>query len=232
MVPYANRIAGARFEWEGQAFTLRSNFPPEPHALHGIGWQRGWEVQARDSASVTLGLEHDGDVDWPFAFAASQHIALSKAGLRVTIGVTNRDARNMPAGLGYHPYFLRDAATRMRLAAAREWPAGADGLPGAARDCPRFDGVQWVGAEGSDLDCDLEGWGGCATLVQGDRTTIQIQAPCPWLRLFTPPGQAFVAIEPVTHAANAINRGDPAGLGLVALAPGARLELSIGISAS
>ncbi len=232
MVPFANRIAAARFGWLGDTFALRPNFPPEPHALHGIGWQRGWHVLAQDRAAVTLGLEHAGDADWPFAFAASQHIAVSAAGVRITLDVTNRESRSRPAGLGYHPFFWCDDATRLRLAATLAWPADAAGLPGAAQACPQFDGAHWVAVDGTNLDCDLEGWDGHATLTQGDGTTIELRAGCRWLRLFTPPGQGIVAIEPVTHAANAINRADPAGLGLVALAPGATLSLTIGISAA
>src|SRR5258708_3581235 len=37
LVPYSNRIANASFMWEGSAVTLRRNFLPEVHAIHGVG---------------------------------------------------------------------------------------------------------------------------------------------------------------------------------------------------
>src|SRR5579863_307743 len=32
LVPYSNRIAQGKFEWNGHLFTLARNFPPEPHS--------------------------------------------------------------------------------------------------------------------------------------------------------------------------------------------------------
>src|SRR5579885_2221445 len=39
LVPYSNRIGGGRFEWDGKARSLARNFPPEPHSIHGVGFE-------------------------------------------------------------------------------------------------------------------------------------------------------------------------------------------------
>src|SRR5262245_57109797 len=44
LVPFSNRIADAKFRFRGQIYELPRNFPPEPHAIHGQGWQHAWEV--------------------------------------------------------------------------------------------------------------------------------------------------------------------------------------------
>jgi aldose 1-epimerase len=44
LVPFSNRIGHARMQWKGASHTLAQNFPPEPHAIHGVGWQRPWAV--------------------------------------------------------------------------------------------------------------------------------------------------------------------------------------------
>ena len=36
LVPFAGRIARGRFNVAGRAIQLRSNLPPEPHAIHGL----------------------------------------------------------------------------------------------------------------------------------------------------------------------------------------------------
>ena len=44
LVPFSNRIGQATFSWAGQHHSLLPNNPPEPHAIHGVGWQHTWTV--------------------------------------------------------------------------------------------------------------------------------------------------------------------------------------------
>ena len=112
LVPYSNRIRDGRFAFEGKPYQLALNFPPEPHSIHGHGWQRGWAVAAQDDASATLAFDFpaDGNDDpWPAAYRAEQCFRLDEDSLSVEIAVTNRGSQNMPVSLGLHPYFPRSA---------------------------------------------------------------------------------------------------------------------------
>lgn len=40
LVPFSNRIAQASLQWRGTQHPLVLNNAPEPHAIHGVGWQR------------------------------------------------------------------------------------------------------------------------------------------------------------------------------------------------
>ena len=42
LVPFSNRIERATLQWQGTSHPLVNNNAPEPHAIHGIGWQRPW----------------------------------------------------------------------------------------------------------------------------------------------------------------------------------------------
>ena len=44
LFPFSGRIANGRFSFGGKAYHLPPNFPPEPHAIHGQGWQSEWDV--------------------------------------------------------------------------------------------------------------------------------------------------------------------------------------------
>ena len=59
LVPFSNRIAYGRFHWDGTDHLLDRNFGDHPHTIHGVGWQRAWEVAAVGPASATLTLRHD-----------------------------------------------------------------------------------------------------------------------------------------------------------------------------
>jgi len=84
LIPYCNRIAYRRFNWAGQTHELSANFGDRPHAIHGVGWQRPWQVEDVSPDSATFSLHHDASGDsassWPFAFLARLNKELSESG--------------------------------------------------------------------------------------------------------------------------------------------------------
>ncbi len=44
LVPFSNRIGHATLVWQGREHPLGRNNGEEPHAIHGVGWQRPWTV--------------------------------------------------------------------------------------------------------------------------------------------------------------------------------------------
>jgi aldose 1-epimerase len=120
LVPFSNRIADARFAFGGRSYAMPANFPPEPHAIHGQGWQLPWRVEARSAARVILSLSH-AVADTPFDYSARQSFTLGDDGLVVTIAVTNTGATPMPAGIGLHPYFPRTEGVTLQADLDHVW---------------------------------------------------------------------------------------------------------------
>src|SRR5689334_21899589 len=60
LVPISGRIDHARFTFAGETHQVPPNFPPEPHAIHGVGWQLPWRVAAHDAAAASVTLVLDG----------------------------------------------------------------------------------------------------------------------------------------------------------------------------
>lgn len=235
LLPYANRIAGAQLPAAGRIFTLRANFPPEPHAVHGVGWQRPWKVVRAEASSAELILQYEADTpaDWPFTFEARQSFELDGSGLTIALSVTNRDAPAWPAGLGLHPNFpLRPGAT-LQFEAAGAWSNGPDQLPagpvcGAAWDFTKARPVTALA-----LDHDFHGWRGQARIGTGTGSAgaIRVSASEVFsvLRVFTPVGRGFFAVEPMTHVTDAVHRPGVAGSGYRLLQPGETLTGSVAI---
>ena len=233
LVPYSNRIGHGRFSANGQAQQLRGNFGDHPHPLHGLGWQRAWQVDGHSPQSCRLSLRHtacgiDAE-DWPWDFVAWQSLVLSEEGLYLHLGLTNLGEQPMPAGLGWHPYFERQGELQLGFSAAQVWQAGPDGLPLKRTALPEawdFSQPRAAGAVG--LDNCFEGWDARASLYWPDaQVGLRLQAGpgLGHLVVFTPPAPAdFIAVEPVSHLNNAINFPEPTAHGLVWLAPGASIE--------
>lgn len=105
MAPWPNRIAGGRFQWAGREFRLPAN--DGPNALHGLAFDRPWEVVAR--VGRVLEMRCDFGQAWPWDGYAWQRIELSAAGLLVKAEVRSRHEA-FPAGIGVHPWFRRSIA--------------------------------------------------------------------------------------------------------------------------
>jgi aldose 1-epimerase len=233
LVPCSNRIGGARLTWQGRTWPLAPNNPPEPHAIHGIGWQLAWTVLRQDATSAVLALEHAGDAMWPFPFRCEQAFRLEPDALHLDLALTNLAPHEAPAGLGWHPFFAKRPGARLRVATAARWQMGADKLPTVRTSDAGFD----RSCDDLDVDHCFDGWDGQAELVD-DVLAVRLASSLRHVVVFTHPSRPTVAIEPVSHVNNVF--GDPMlGQGLppetvgrAGLAPGATLRAWMRIEAS
>jgi aldose 1-epimerase len=129
LVPYSNRIGNGVLAVRDKTYRLRPNFPNEPHAIHGVGWQRAWQVKSEDKQRVVLTYKHTPDANWPFAFEAEQTIAITNNAVTLAIRTTNLDTQPMPVGLGFHPFFPIDKTTTLQSDWSGVWEMGEDKLP-------------------------------------------------------------------------------------------------------
>lgn len=228
LVPFSNRVGQATLEWDGTRHPLVRNNGEETHAIHGVGWQRPWMVLDSDEQSALLAYQHRPDASWPFAFDCSQAFRLSPGALDLSLSMTNQSGKPAPAGLGWHPYFVKRPGSRISFTAAGRWEMGRDKLPTRRLPAPGLD----ADCEGLDIDHCFDGWAGSAELRDA-RMHVRLQASLSRLVVFTNASRDFVAIEPVSHVNNAINRvaagADAAALGLVVLAPGETMNAHLRI---
>jgi aldose 1-epimerase len=229
LVPFSNRIAHASLEWQGTQHPLVRNNGDEPHAIHGVGWQRPWAVLDQDTSSAMLSYEHRPDASWPFAFDCSQSFRLAPDGLQMTLALTNQSGQPAPAGLGWHPYFTKRPGSRIAFRASGRWEMGPDKLP--TRRSP----VQGLDADCASLDVDhcFDGWDGEVRL-DDPVLRVRVRSELSRLVVFTNGSRPFVAIEPVSHVNNAVHlyaSGAAAqDLGLRVLQPGESMMAQMAIA--
>jgi aldose 1-epimerase len=222
LVPFSNRIAHAKLQWQGTLYPLVRNNGEEPHAIHGVGWQRPWTWLDGNERFALLSYEHRPDGSWPFAFDASQSFRLGPDALELTLSLTNQSQQPAPVGLGWHPFFVKREGARLAFDASGRWEMGADKLP--TQRAPSLG----IHAEVARLDVDhcFDGWDGRAVLRDG-QFEIRLSSSLSLLVVFTTPSQGSIAIEPVSHVNNALalvaQGADASQLGLVTLDPGGSL---------
>jgi aldose 1-epimerase len=234
LVPYSNRIGHGRFSFEGVDYRLRLNFDNDTNTIHGAGWQSPWTIDHADAASAVLSLKHrpapGAETLWPFDFDARETFALTANGLAVTLAVTNADRRNMPAGLGFHPYFVRTNQTTLSFDAAGVWLSGADKLPKERSRAPEWNYREPRIVIERALDHAFFGWKGNARMADptlGRAITLRADPLFRHVVVYAPSDRAFVAVEPVSNMTDAINHLSELDQGLKVLAPGETLSGTI-----
>lgn len=228
LVPFSNRIGQASLVWQGTQHPLVRNNGDEPHAIHGVGWQRPWSVLDEDGSSAMLCYEHRGDVGWPFAFDCSQSFRLTPGGLAMTLALTNQAQRPAPAGLGWHPWFAKRPGAHVSLRASGRWETGPDKLPTHRSATAGLD----ADCDGLEVDHCFDGWDGVAQLRDA---VMQVRVRSELTRVVVCTGAArnAVAIEPVSHVNNAVQMvaagASADDLGLRVLQPGETMVAQMAI---
>ncbi len=229
LVPYSNRIANACFEFEGNTYQLERNFGDHPHSLHGVVWQRCWQFERISEAKAKMTFSHrpqnEGAENWPFAFDVTQEFEVRADGLLVKMIFTNKDDKEAPVGLGWHPFFPRHDRVLLQYQAQTVFLNDENMLPKPAEAISE----EWDFSESKilsylGLDNCFVGWDGSATLVwpnQKIKLTMTASPNLSHLVVMTPPlPNNFFAVEPVSHANNAINMSNPEQQGIQIVAAG------------
>lgn len=229
LVPYSNRIGNGSFEWEGEHFGLARNFHPEPHAIHGVGFERAWQVRTRAVDSATLVLDHPPGSSWPFAFQAQQCITLGERTLMIEMSAVNLAGRAVPLAFGHHPYFPRQGAW-LKFLAQSVWLVGDDGLPSLrVKPFGKFDYANSMSVTRGDIDHCFTGWDGEAEIFWPNRhIALEIEASDS-LRCAVVCIRSDVdgfCFEPVPHLNDAANRSDR-DHAMPVIAPGQSFNASI-----
>ena len=232
LVPFSNRIADARFGFRGQTYRLTPNFPPEPHAIHGQGWQNPWDVTEASGHRAELTLRH-AVPRTPLDYRARQLLALEDDGLSITIEATNAGDGPMPAGIGLHPYFVRTEGVTLRAKVAHVWLADERNIPEERVPVPaKWDLAKAPRVATLAMDNCFDDWDGHAEIAWPEHgLTLDIEAEPVFghLVVYVPPKENFFCVEPVANVTDGFNLLDRgvSGTGVRVLAPGERLAGTI-----
>lgn len=237
LIPWPNRITGARYRIHGIHQRLPVTEPETGAAIHGLTRGALWEVQERGHAEVRLGHDLTPQQGYPFALRCSVAYALSPTGLRVRTAASNIGRHAAPYATGAHPYLAAGAGhideATLQVPAARYYPTDARRAPGEPEPVtgtpldlrePAVLGARLIDHCYTDLARDPDGRarvrmhapdGGAVDLWLGEAYGhVQVftgdTVPEPERR------RRGVAVEPMTAAPDAFNSGD----GLCVLAPG------------
>jgi len=235
MVPFIGRITEGKFAFDGQNIELAENMPPEPHAIHGRGWQTPWDAMSGQQGEICLVHTYEGHDDWPWAYDAKQRFLALGNTLTLIMALTNQSKTPMPAGLGWHPYFPKSGA-QLKADVSAAWGSPEGDIIGD-RPCSLTQVTDLRSARAVDtLNLDH-----CYTVASGETViewpergislNIASGPGLDFLTVYVPTGEDYFCVEPVSHIPDAVNsKLSSAETGFCVLQPGETLEGQISLS--
>lgn len=237
--PWPNRVADGAYRWKGVVQHLPLNEPGRDNALHGLVFDRLWEMETHDAESLTLRCRVDAANGYPSSLAVAAEYRLDADGLHCTVTATNTGMAAAPYGVCPHPYLVAgpaplddwalhvDAGSFLNVTPDRLLPVALQPVDGHVFDfrTPRSIGATEIDHAFTHLA--LDGTGESRLMLtdpSGSSVGMRWDASCPWLQIHTADKPApsanrlGLAVEPMTCPPDAFNSGTD----LIILAPGTR----------
>lgn len=219
--PWANRLGALEYAVGDTQVDLHGlGLHDDGHGcpIHGtmVG-ARAWDVTGTDAgpAAATLRARFDfaSDADllrsFPFPHEMIMEATVDGA-LSVTTTLRPSRAVPVPVSFGYHPYFRLPGGprreTRLALPARQHAQLDDRGLPTGESD---LEPVEFEPIGDRTFD-DLYALGEGATLELDDgtdRLVVTYDRGYPFAQIYAPPGEEFIAIEPMTALTDALVTG-------------------------
>lgn len=226
LVPFSNRVDGG-FEWAGQWRDIPPNRAGKELPVHGDGFAKPWHVQTHSATSATLVLE--AGAIGPFIYRATQKFTLSAQRLRIDLSITNTGPEALPFGCGFHPWFPRNAETRLQFDADGVWTEDDRHLSGEhlrVGEHEAWDFHQFRALPDNLVNNAWTGWSRTAHITQNTQfasVSISTEEKLTCAIIYSDDKDCdFVCFEPVSHPVNAHNM--PNKPGLTVLAPGQEMR--------
>ena len=257
LAPFGNRIAAARYRFDGHDYDLRADREPDGLVLHGFARRALFELaeatSTADGARLrlhTTQLRPGRHVGYPFAVDLQVTYVIGPTAIEMEIEATNIGHTTAPYGTGWHPYFrLSDSIDDLILripagTIVRTDPAlipleGSQAVEPLDRHPmmdfrrPRPVGAAVIDACFGDLDF---GTSGRAETVLQDPATgdgLRVWQTAGYMHVFTGDTLArdrrrSIALEPVEMMTDAFNRDEFAAA--VRLEPGRQRRFGFGVA--
>jgi aldose 1-epimerase len=245
LVPWPNRVAGARWRLDGVEQLLDVTEPSRGNASHGLLRNTEYAVVHRSEAEATLAAHVFPQHGYPFTLATAVTYRVRDDGLRVTHRLVNEGSTAAPVAVGAHPYLRVGEAPVADLVVTvsgrtylrtddRSIPVAREAVDGSQLDLREGRRLGDVRLDTAYTDLALDG--GCHRhrLTAPDGRAVELWADPDFGHVQIYTNSAFaglggvedaVAVEPMTAPADALNSGE----GLRWLAPGGSWTLSWGI---
>jgi aldose 1-epimerase len=228
LVPWPNRLAGGRYEFDGRSLQLPINEVARQNALHGLVRWANWTLSSLEPDRVRVAYVLHPQPGYPFTLGLEVEYTLGGSGLNITVSANNLGRERLPYGAGHHPYLtageptIDSALIQLRATSSPDYRT------------PRTIGETQLDAPFTGLERDERGLAWFEMRAGRSDRVVRVWMDSSYTHVMLFTGDTLqdesrrrqgLAVEPMTCAPNAFATGE----GLIILAPGASHESSWGI---
>ena len=105
MAPWSGRVSDGKWvDAEGVERSFQINEPARNNALHGLVFERSFEVKKSTTSSVELYIDIAATDGYPYSLRLAVSYELEDGELYSSFAVKNLSDTKAPFGIGFHPY--------------------------------------------------------------------------------------------------------------------------------
>jgi len=238
LYPWANRLAGHRYEAAGQTAELDPtspllHFDANGLPMHGVPWSHlAWDIIEARQDRLTAGLDWSSAerlAVFPFRHRLTMTASLQSDSLTLETEVLAGKQGPVPVSFGFHPYIgvpgLPHAEWRLKLPAMRRLVLDQRGIPTGREEA--YSGLNGpLGERDFDDGFALAGERAAFCIAgAGRRIFVELLEGFTNAQVFAPKDADYIAFEPMTAPANALVSGE----GLRLVEPGGRFRAAFRI---
>lgn len=204
MLPWCNRLSKGNVAARSGDLSVPQTWHATPMPVHGTGWLRPWQVVAHSPKSLELKIDDDFG---PYSYAGKLRISLYELGFRISAEVTNNGTTALPFGVGFHPYFVRNRGTMLKIAADSIALTGTNGLPKRHFQWPKpTEFSVHVGRGLRGVSAFFHGAQKAVIFGQNCDTKTQLSVDkAAGFLVWAPHGKEYFCVEPMSHQIDAFS---------------------------
>jgi aldose 1-epimerase len=215
--PWANRLRGTRYDFDGKEVELDRASPWlmkdwNDIVIHGVPWTKlEWQVLESSDRRLRSRLQWNRPEllkVFPFEHEVEMTATVDGLGLSIETAVLATSGIRVPVSFGFHPYIgipgLRRTQWELTLPAMEGIVLDERLLPVGERTAlPAYEDRL------ADLDFDhgfafVSPGASMSIAGNGRRVSIDFLENFPYAQIYAPPGHDYISLEPMTAPANAL----------------------------
>ncbi|MGH6735898.1 MAG: aldose 1-epimerase [Methyloceanibacter sp.] len=220
LFPWANRLAGFRYEAAGRTVTLPQHSPLMRYdnnglPMHGMPWPHlTWTIVERAASRLIARLDWSSAEHlsvFPYPCRLLMTASLDGNGLTIETALTATGGAAVPVSFGFHPYLglpeLSREDWRVHIPPMRHLALDPSKIPTGAAE--PFGGLEDALGD-RDFDDGFALLGDRVTLSVaggGWRVSVDLLDDYPYAQVYAPRGHNYLAFEPMTAPSNALVSG-------------------------
>ena len=232
LFPFPGRIKNGKYDYNQQSFQLEQNEKNRSNAIHGLVYDKHFEVESTETSEVdaTVVLSYDSKgtlVGFPFNFQLIITYLITNGSVELSATVKNKDEVSFPFGLGWHPYFKSEHLQNSSLSFSsdEQLVCNENQIPKSAKKNNLQQTFKLKNKFFDDSFILLEK----EVKFKSENYSLNMnfsENSDAFLQIYTPEDRKSIAIEPMSCSPNAFNSGN----GLKILQPDETYTWEVGLN--